>query len=76
MIIIGEKLNGSIKTVAQAIRTHDSSFVRDLATRQLESRADYIDICSGIPDRDAEVLEWMMRLSPKRSGKRSALRTT
>ena len=37
-------------------------FIRDLATRQLDSRADYIDICSSVPDRDAEVLEWMIDL--------------
>ena len=62
MIIIGEKLNGTIKTVAQAIKTRDSDFVRDLATRQLDSRADYIDICSGVPEQDAEVLSWMIDL--------------
>ncbi|MBO7386073.1 MAG: dihydropteroate synthase, partial [Clostridia bacterium] len=62
MIIIGEKLNGTIKSVAQAIRDRDAQFVRDLATRQLDSRADYIDICSGVPDQDAEVLEWMIGL--------------
>ena len=62
MIIIGEKLNGAIKTVAQAIRDRDAQFIRDLATRQLDSRADYIDICSGVPDQDAEVLEWMIGL--------------
>ena len=62
MIIIGEKLNGAIKTVAQAIKDRDAQFVRDLATRQLDSRADYIDICSGVPDQDAEVLEWMIGL--------------
>lgn len=56
MIIIGEKLNGTIKTVAQAIKSRDSGFVRDLAARQLDSRADYIDICSGVPEQDAEVL--------------------
>ncbi|MBR0464758.1 MAG: dihydropteroate synthase [Clostridia bacterium] len=62
MIIIGEKLNGAIKAVAQAIKARDNNFIRDLATRQLESRADYIDICSGIPDQDTEVLEWMIDL--------------
>lgn len=62
MIIIGEKLNGTIKTVAQAIKSRDSGFVRDLATRQLDSRADYIDICSGVPEQDAEVLLWMIDL--------------
>ena len=49
MIIIGEKLNGAIKSVAKAIQDRDAQFIRDLATRQLEYRADYLDICSGVP---------------------------
>ncbi|MBQ7500152.1 MAG: dihydropteroate synthase [Clostridia bacterium] len=62
MIIIGEKLNGAIKSVAQAIQNRDADFIRDLATRQLERRSDYIDICSGVPDQDVEVLTWMIDL--------------
>ena len=62
MIIIGEKLNGAIKSVAKAIQDRDAQFIRDLATRQLESRADYIDICSGVPTQDYEVLKWMIEL--------------
>ena len=50
MLIIGEKLNGAIKSVAEAIRNRDDAFILDLASRQLERRADYIDICSGVPD--------------------------
>ncbi len=62
MIIIGEKLNGAIKSVAKAIQERDAGFVRDLADRQLENRADYIDICSGLPDGDADVLQWMIEI--------------
>jgi 5-methyltetrahydrofolate--homocysteine methyltransferase len=62
MIIIGEKLNGAIKSVAEAIQKRDGEFVRNLATRQLDSRADYLDICSGVPVGDAEVLKWMIDL--------------
>lgn len=62
MIIVGEKLNGAIKSVAKAIETRDGDFVRDLATRQLENKADYIDICSGVPANDADILSWMIRL--------------
>ncbi len=62
MIIIGEKLNGAIKSVAKAIQDRDAQFVRDLATRQLECRADYLDICSGVPQQDADVLQWMIEL--------------
>ena len=60
MIIVGEKLNGAIKSVAKAIEEHDETFIRDLASRQLNNRADYIDICSGVPEQDANVLSWMI----------------
>ena len=60
MLIIGEKLNGAIKSVAEAIKNRDAGFVKDLASRQLACRADYLDICSGVPDEDADVLKWMI----------------
>ncbi|MBR6934211.1 MAG: dihydropteroate synthase [Clostridia bacterium] len=62
MLIIGEKLNGAIKSVAEAIKNRDEAFIRDLAKRQLERRADYIDVCSGVPNGDADVLKWMIEL--------------
>ena len=62
MLIIGEKLNGAIKSVAEAIKNQDGQFVRDLASRQLDCRADYLDICSGVPDKDEDVLKWMIEL--------------
>ena len=62
MIIIGEKLNGAIKSVAEAIQKRDADFVRNLATRQLDSRSDYLDICSGVHEGDAEVLKWTIDL--------------
>lgn len=62
MIIIGEKLNGAIKSVAEAIKNRDGEFIRDLASKQLERRADYLDVCSGVPAGDADVLKWMIEL--------------
>ena len=62
MIIIGEKLNGAIKSVAEAIQKRDSEFVRALATRQLDSRSDYLDVCSGVHEGDADILKWMIGL--------------
>ena len=62
MLIIGEKLNGAIKSVAEAIQNRDGEFIRNLASKQLESRADYLDICSGVPAEDAEILKWMIEL--------------
>ncbi len=62
MLIIGEKLNGAIKSVAEAIKNRDGEFIRDLASKQLLQRADYLDICSGRPDGDADILKWMIEL--------------
>ena len=54
MIIIGEKLNGFIPSVGKAIRERDEAFLRDLAIRQEEAGADYLDVCAAV---DAEVAE-------------------
>ena len=39
MIIIGEKINGSIPAVAQAIAERDAAFIRNRARRQEEAGA-------------------------------------
>ena len=62
MLIIGEKINGAIKSVAEAIKNRDGDFIRALASKQLDCRADYLDICSGQPEHDAEILKWMIEL--------------
>ena len=43
MIIIGEKINGSIPSVARAIESRDEAHILRLATRQAEAGAQYID---------------------------------
>ena len=61
MIIIGEKLNGVIPSVGKAIEEKDKAFIRDLAIKQTEAGADYIDVCAGTtPDIEVETLKWMM----------------
>jgi 5-methyltetrahydrofolate--homocysteine methyltransferase len=63
MIIIGEKLNGSIPSVAKAIVEKNEEFIRDLARKQAEAGADFIDICASVPEvRELKVLEWMIGL--------------
>lgn len=61
MIIIGEKINGTIPSVRQAIENRDENFIRDLAIRQAEAGADYIDVCAGTaPEVELETLKWLM----------------
>ncbi|MGI5858279.1 MAG: methyltetrahydrofolate cobalamin methyltransferase [Tepidanaerobacteraceae bacterium] len=61
MIIIGEKINGTIPSVKKAIEAKDENFIRNLAIRQAEDGAHYIDVCAGTtPEIEVETLKWLM----------------
>lgn len=63
MIIIGEKVNGTIPSVKKAIENRDEEFIRNLAIKQVEAGADYIDVCaSTAPELEVETLKWLMEL--------------
>jgi len=42
MIIIGEKINGTIPVVKEAIEKRDAAFIADRAVKQSEAGADFI----------------------------------
>lgn len=61
MIIIGEKLNGTLKKTAAAIAARDAAFVQDLALRQVAAGANYLDVNAGTPpEREPEDLVWLV----------------
>ena len=61
MIIIGEKINGTIPSVKKAIENKDEDFIRNLAIKQMNAGADYIDVCaSTAPEIEADTLKWLM----------------
>lgn len=60
MILIGEKLNGSIPAVARMIAERDGEQIRALARRQAEAGADFIDICAPMERGETEALKWMV----------------
>lgn len=63
MIIIGEKINGTIPPVKKAILERDAEFIRDRAVKQADAGATYIDICaSTAPDVEVETLKWLMEI--------------
>ena len=62
MIIIGEKINGAIPSVAKAIEEKNADWIRDLAKKQSDAGADYIDVCSSVVNNDTEVLKWLIDL--------------
>ncbi len=61
MIIIGEKINGSIPAVAEAIAKRDSEFIKSRAKIQAEAGATFIDCCASVPEaQEVETLHWMI----------------
>lgn len=61
MIIIGEKINGSIPAVADAIARRDSDFIKERAKLQADAGATFIDCCASVPEaQEVETLHWMI----------------
>ncbi|WKY46803.1 methyltetrahydrofolate cobalamin methyltransferase [Eubacteriaceae bacterium ES3] len=63
MIIIGEKINGTIPVVKEAIEARDAAFIADRAIKQAEAGASFIDVCaSTAPEYEIETLKWLMEV--------------
>ena len=63
MIIIGEKINGSIPVVKEAIEKRDAAFIVDRAVKQTDAGAHYIDVCaSTAPEYEIDTLKWLMEV--------------
>lgn len=61
MIIIGEKINGSIPSVAEAIAKRDAAFIKERARMQTQANATFIDCCASVEEKvEVETLEWMI----------------
>jgi 5-methyltetrahydrofolate--homocysteine methyltransferase len=61
MKIIGEKINGTRKRVAQAIAERDANFIRDLAQKQTEAGAAWLDVNAGThPAQEPADLVWLI----------------
>jgi cobalamin-dependent methionine synthase I len=61
MKIIGEKINGTRQRVAQAIEERNAGFIRDLAAKQAEAGAAWLDVNAGThPSREPNDLIWLV----------------
>ena len=60
MIIIAEKLNGSIPSCGKAIAARDIDYIKDLAKRQADAGSDFIDCCASVKENELETLKWMI----------------
>lgn len=63
MIIIGEKINGAIPSVAKAIAEKDADLIRNLAKIQADAGANFIDVCASTDvSIEGEALKWLIDL--------------
>jgi len=63
MIIIGEKINGFIPSTLKAIESRDEAYLKELAQKQTECGAHYIDVCAGTaPEVERETMRWLIGL--------------
>lgn len=62
MIIIGEKINTSLKAIRPAVEAMDTAAVQEVAIKQAEAGANYIDVnCGTFPFKEVELLEWLVK---------------
>ena len=61
MLIIGERINASRKSIAEAISSRDAAFIRNEAKIQAEAGAGFIDVNAGIfVGEEAKHLRWVI----------------
>jgi cobalamin-dependent methionine synthase I len=61
MIIVGEKINTSRRSIADAVEKRDASYIARVAREQAEAGAYYIDINAGtFLEQEAECLCWLV----------------
>jgi cobalamin-dependent methionine synthase I len=63
MLIIGERINSSRKSIARAVESRDADFIRHEAKSQAEAGADFIDVNAGSLEGDEiEHLKWVIEI--------------
>jgi cobalamin-dependent methionine synthase I len=61
MIIVGELINASRKTIAEAIEKQDTAAVQKVAGDEIQNGADFIDVNAGVfVDKEPEYLRWLV----------------
>jgi len=63
MLIIGERLNTSRKGLHEAVEKRDEEFLREIARKQVENGANYLDVnCGTRLEHEVEDLPWLAKL--------------
>jgi cobalamin-dependent methionine synthase I len=62
MIVVGEKINTSRKSIAAAVEAQDVDFISEVAKEQADAGAHYIDVNAGtFLDKEVDYLCWLVK---------------
>jgi len=62
MIIVGERINGTSRRIREAVVSRNAELISDLARRQAEAGADYLDVNAGTdPEREPDDMVWLVQ---------------
>ncbi len=62
MLIIGELINSTRKRVREAVEKRDAAYIKEVAVKQAQAGAGFLDVNGGIPGREPECLCWLVDL--------------
>lgn len=63
MLIVGELINASRKTVGEAIKGQDTKTIQDLAKSQFDNGAHFIDVNAGLSiEEETAYLKWLVEI--------------
>jgi len=61
MLIVGELINSSRKAIKPAVENRDAAFIKELAQKQVDAGADYVDVnCGTMVFNEEETMEWLV----------------
>lgn len=59
MLIIGERINATRATIAEALKNRDAAHLQDEATKQAEAGADFLDVNTALsPETEQDLMVW------------------
>ncbi len=76
MIIIGENIHILSKVVSEAIKARNEKPLQELAVKQAQAGADYIDLNIGPARKDPDVMKWLVEVVQEVVNKPLSLDTT
>ncbi|MGE5329858.1 MAG: dihydropteroate synthase [Deltaproteobacteria bacterium] len=66
MIIIGEKINTSIKAVNEAVLTENEAAIQEITAKQIEYGSNYLDVnCGTFVENEAAKMRWLINIIKK-----------